>query len=342
MTKRTRVFFFVATGILAVGLATGLVASYVGFQNLTLIGQDGPAELAYVPADARFLAYASVRDVMDSDVRRRFSALRPDSASEADRLKEQTGIDFETDIDYVVAALWGTGGGSGPADGEPPLVLARGRFDQVRIEGFVREHGGDVEEYKGSRLLVQDEMRLALAFPEPGLAAIGPPGAVRAAIDTRAAGTNVRTNGELMAIVRDVDSGSGWVVAKFDELAGGRLPAEVAKQLPPIDWFSATGVIDSGVRGQLRVEARDEESARNLREVIRGFVALARLQAGQQAGLEEVLNSFQLAGEGRTVSLSFAIPPEMIDTFAKLNANRPRRPGPAQPQAAQRPPSPGL
>src|SRR5262245_19819542 len=104
MTKRTRLFVAVAAGILVVGLCTGLAAAYVGgFQNLTIIGGDGPSELAYVPADARFVAYADVRDVMNSEVRQKLSALQPGPTSGADHFKEETGIDIETDIDYIVA-----------------------------------------------------------------------------------------------------------------------------------------------------------------------------------------------------------------------------------------------
>jgi hypothetical protein len=66
------------------------------------------------------------------------------------------------------------------------------------------------------------------------------------------------------------------------------------------------------VQGQLRVEARDEESARNLQDVVRGFVALARLQVNQQAGLAQVLDGLLLSGEGKTVSLSFSVPSELI------------------------------
>src|SRR5262245_22496983 len=100
MTKRTRLFLAVASGVLVVGLGTGLVAAYVGgFQNLTIIGGDGPAELAYVPADARIVAYADVRDVMDSEVRRKLSALQPGTTAGQEHFKEQTGIDLETDID---------------------------------------------------------------------------------------------------------------------------------------------------------------------------------------------------------------------------------------------------
>ena len=100
MTKQTRLFVAVASGILVVGLGTGLVAAYVGgFQNLTIIGGDGPDELAYVPADARFVAYANVRDIMSSEVRHKLTALQPGTTNPPEQFKEQTGIDIETDIE---------------------------------------------------------------------------------------------------------------------------------------------------------------------------------------------------------------------------------------------------
>jgi len=336
MTKQTRLFVAVASGILVVGLGTGLVAAYVGgFQNLTIIGGDGPDELVYVPADARFVAYANVRDVMDSEVRHKLTALQPGTANPPEQFKEHTGIDLETDIDYIVASASEM---SDPTAGEPPLVLARGRFDQVRIEGLVLEQGGTVEDYKGSRLLVQEEKKLAVAFLEPGLVAVGGPAAVRASIDTKAAASSVRNNSEVMRLVRDIDDGDAWVVARFDALTGGKLPAEVASQLPPINWFSARGFVDSGLQGQLRVETRDEASAQNLQEVIRGFMALGRLQSGQHPEVTEFLNSVQLSGDGKTVSLSFSLPSEMIDALGALRAQR-ARPQPA-PTPAPRPDAP--
>jgi hypothetical protein len=330
MTKRTRLFLLVAVGILVAGLGTGLVASYVGFQNLLIIGGDGPAELSYVPADARFIAYANVRDVMDSEVHRKLSTLQPDATNGASEFKEQTGIDLETDVDYLVAAAFGPGAGTEPVDG-PPLVLARGRFDAARIEALVRDQGGTAENYGGARLLVQDSMRLAVAFVEPDLVAIGPPDAVRRSIDTKAAGTDVTGNAEVMQLIRDIDQGDAWAVARFDAMAGSRLPAEVVQQLPSISWFSASGTIDSGLQGQFRVEARDEAAAQNLQEIIRGFMALARLQASQHAQINDLLDSLQLTGQGTTVSLSFTVPPEVIEALGALRAARPPRQPEAQP-----------
>jgi hypothetical protein len=329
MNKRTRLFLAIASGILVVGLGTGLVAAYVGgFQGLTIIGSDGPAELAYVPADARFVAYADVRDVMDSEVRRKLSLMQPETNAGPEHFKEQTGIDLTTDVDYVVAAS--AMGGSQAVENAPPLVIARGRFDAVRIEGLIREQGGTVEDYNGSRLLLHDEHKVAVVFLEPGLVAMGGADMVRRAIDTKASGSDVKGNTEVMNLVRQMEDGDAWMVARFDALSGARLPAEVANQLPPINWFSAKGFIGSGLEGQLRVETRDEASAQNLQEVIRGFMAMGRLQTGQHPEIAEFLNSVQLGGDGKTVSLSFSLPSEMIDALGALRAERARpRPDPA-------------
>jgi hypothetical protein len=325
MTKRTRLFVLIAAGILVVGLGTGTLASYMGIQNLTLIGGNGPDEFAYVPSDARALAFANVRAVMDSEVRRKLLELHqgPDNG---DRFLERTGINIEQDIDSIVAALT-----SEVASG-PPLVLARGRFDQVRLEGLAREEGGVVEDYNGKRLIAHNDF--AIAFVEPGVVALGSPAAVRRAIDTKVAGTgNVTTNDELMALVRDIDDGTVWGVARFDALTGVTLPEEVKSRLPAINWLSVKGLVSSGIEGQIRAEARDDVAAQDLRQVIQGFVALGRLQVGpNHPEISDFIASLQLTGTGKTVSLGFSVPAAMIDAINALRAGH--RPGPAQPDVA--------
>jgi len=343
MTKRTRLFLLVAAGILTVGLGTGLLASYMGVQNLTLIGGNGPAEFAYVPADARAVGYANVRAVMDSELRRKLTDLHP-GGDHARSFQEQTGIDVENDIDYVIAAV----SGSDPASGGPPLVLARGRFDLVRLEGLARQEGGTVEEYKAIRLITHGDF--GVGFMEPGLVAIGTPAAVRRAVDTKSgSATSISGNDELMRLVRDVDDGTVWGVARFDSLAGARLPLELSSKLPAINWFSIKGLINGGVEAQISAEARDDVAAQDLREVIRGFMALARMQIGQNVELADLMNSLQLGGQGKTVSLSFSVPSAMIDALGALRAHRrpeapqpaPDAPGPS-PEAPQRPAPPAL
>ena len=323
MTRRTRLFVLIAAGILVAGLGTGLLASYMGIQNLTLIGGNGLEEFAYVPSDTRVLGFANVRNVMDSELRRKLMELHP-GADGADRFRERTGINLLTDVDSITAAV--------PSDvtqGQPPLVLARGRFDLVRLEGFAREEGGVVEDYKGKRLITHDNF--AVAFVEPGLVALGGPAAVRRAIDTKLAGSgDVTSNDELMRLVRQVDDGTVWGVARFDALTGVNIPSEVKDRLPAITWFSGKGIINGGIEGLISAEARDDQSAQDLRQVVQGFVALARMQAGpNHPEIADFINSIQLTGQGRTVSLGFSLPSAMIDALAALRAGR--RPGQAQP-----------
>jgi hypothetical protein len=322
MTRRTRLFVLIAVGILVAGLGTGLLASYMGIQNLTLIGGNGPEEFAYVPSDARVLGFANVRDVMDSEVRKKLMELHP-GADSADRFQERTGINLTTDVDSVTAAI------SSDTTQGPPLVLARGRFDLVRLEGFAREEGGVVEDYKGKRLITHDDF--AVAFVEPGLVALGTPAVVRRAIDTKAAGAgNITGNDELMRLVHQVDNGTVWGVARFDALTGVNLPAEVRDRLPAISWVSIKGLINGGVEGLISAEARDDQAAQDLRQVVQGLVALGRMQSGpNHPEVADFIDSLQLTGQGRTVSLGFSLPSSMIDAIAALRAGR--RPGQAQP-----------
>ena len=319
MTRRTRLFLLVAAAVLVVGLGTGLLASFMGvrLQTLTFLDPDGPKELAYVPRGTDVVAFANVRDLMDSELRKKLLQLRPQSPDgRVNDFEAETGISIERDIDTVVASFAGGGG-----EQDRALVIARGRFDQARIEGLARQRGGQVEEYKGQQILTMatDDHALGLSFVEADLVAFGSADGVRRAIDTRSdAGSNVTTDDELMNLIRDVDDGNAWAVGRFDAIAKGRVPDAVSAQLPPIDWFAATGRVNGGIQGVVRADANSDQAATDLREVIRGFVALARLQTRQSAELTAMLSSLQLGGEGRTVSLAFSLPPEVIEALAAM------------------------
>jgi hypothetical protein len=335
MTKRTRLFMGFAVGVLIVGLGTGFLTSYYGLPALAQFGSDGPAELAYVPQDSRLIAFANVRDVMDSELRRKIMDLRtepsPDQPSGADAsedLFEQAGIDIERDVDRILATL------SGPAEAERerPLLLARGRFDDDLIETLARQRGAEVGEHRGIRVITHTtpEHAMALAFVEPDLVAVGTADAVRRAIDTKAGAVpDIRSNEEVMTLVRDIDAGNAWAVGRFDAIRSRTpIPQEIAASLPAISWFAATGHINGGIEGVIRAEARDDAAAQDLREVIQGFLALARLQGGQHAQFRALTESLQLGGTGKTVSLAFSVPSAVIDALAALHQQRRNPPVP--------------
>jgi len=133
----------------------------------------------------------------------------------------------------------------------------------------------------------------------------------------------------VMRLVRDFDNGNAWVVAHIEAVTSGNvIPAEIKQQLPPVTWLAVSGRIDDGVRAVVRAEARDEASANNLRDVVRGLVALARLQAGAHPELSALVNSLELGGQGTTVSLGVTVPPAVIDMLGALRGQ-----APVQPQA---------
>ena len=49
------------------------------------------------------------------------------------------------------------------------MVLARGRFDEVKIEALMREHGAHVEDYSGRRLIVGDAAKVRSELEATGV-----------------------------------------------------------------------------------------------------------------------------------------------------------------------------
>jgi hypothetical protein len=293
-----------------------------------------------LPHNATLVGYANVHEIMNSTLRERLRKSMPAAPDGQREFQDRTGINIETDIDRIVACL------APPpvetvspveknADGGHPgsgLALARGRFDEVRIEALMREHGATVDSYKGTRIVVSTASdrgdSLAVAFIESGLVALGSQPLVRHAIDLKTGGgDSVATNDDVMNLVRSLDMGNAWAVGRFDALTSqARFPDELARQLPPITWFSATGRVNGGITGVLRADARDEAAATNLRDVVRGFVALAKLQSSSRPALQTLVDSLELGGTGTAVSLGFSIPADILDLMPS-RVSPPREPG---------------
>jgi hypothetical protein len=312
MTKQTRYFMAGSAAILAAGLCTGLVAYYGGgFQALS--ASSGPTELSYVPADASVVAYADVRSIMNSEFRQRLKTVLPNERGQ-DEFQRETGINLETDIDYIVASVSPSGDPTTTHD-IGPLIVARGVFNTTNLETLARERGGVFEDYRGTRMVSGNRGHHAIAFLEPGLVAVGATTSIKRAIDAHNNAQSITSNDEMMNLVNDiVRMNNAWAVGRFDLIASqARLPEQIARQIPPVKWFAAAGHINGGVSALLRAEAKDDQAAENLRDVVRGFLALGRLQSQSDPRVAAIANSMQLEGTGTTVQLSFAVPAEVIE-----------------------------
>jgi len=324
MTQRTRYFLLGSSLVLIVGLCTGLVAYYNGglpVRSSTV----GPAELAYVPAGATAVAYANVHDVMNSEFRQKLHQAFP-TGEERDKLQQELGLDIEHDIDTVVAGYTGSMA-AGKKDG---IVLIRGRFNTPKIEAEITQHGGQVQQYGGKRLFVMTEDHPhgqgadagtgAVAIIEPGLLAFGSLDTVKKAIDAGSNGQNVTKNDEMMKYVGEVSgTNTAWAVGKIDGVgADPNIPQQARDQIANIQWGMVSAHIDGGVSGMARAIARDDQAGDNLRDVVRGGLAAARLMAGKDARIDAVINSVQVTGTGKDVGVTFTVPTEVLDMINGL------------------------
>ena len=318
MKHQTRYFVLGAGGLLVVGLLTGLFAYVNRGAALLAVSVTGPIELAYVPSNASIVAYANVREVMLSEFRERIRQIMPDDVGQTE-LEEQLGLNIERDIDHVVAFL-----APGPDAGRPAgLVLFRGRFDTTRLEAAARESGATVSEYADTHIVsidTGDVGALAMAFMEPGLVAVGDLGTVQQAVDRGSAGADIESNERMMALLERVDSGSNaWAVGRFGDLSLlGFLPDDVSVQLPAVTGFAVSGRVNGGLSGSVSIEGRDDEAGQNLRDVLRGFLAIAQMQTTGRPELEAMLGSLQMSGAGTVATLAFRLPSEALDYIFSL------------------------
>ena len=329
MSNKTRYFVAISGAILAIGLGTGLVASYMGLPVSVFSSAAGPEELQYVPADAAVVAYANVRDVMNSDLRKRFKAIEP-STEQKNEFEEKTGLNFEEHVDSVVAAVMPKDGMANHPAGAF-LILARAQYNPERLQNLAVEHGAEVTQYQGKTLITHLDKdssdptpdNMAFGFVEADLVAFGSIDAVKASIDARASNRNVVSNNELMKLVNEINGANAWAVGRFDAIADkAGLPAEVRNAMPAISWFSAAGHINGGVSGTFKAEAKDEETAKNLRDVMAGFLAMAKMQAQNKPGMQQLADSLVISGDGNSVALAFDIPAEVLDVLEGLAKSR--------------------
>jgi hypothetical protein len=328
MTKKTRYFLFGAVGALLVGLAGGLVA-YMAYDRRAGLPAGLPQEVRFVPANAEVVAFANIQDVMTSELRRELMpTIESGSHKGRQMMSDFTGIDLEKQVHHIVAYAepHQTPAMADQQNREVPraLLLVQGSFDSAKIEQVIRDRGGVMEDYNGVKLFVHPDAgkEVAVALPRPDLIAIGQADLVRRALDraratSRDAG-DITSNDEMMNLIRDTAGSTAWVVGHFDAVRRRvRLPAEVSDKVPTVRLMSVKAHVNGGVRATIRAETSDQASADQLRDVVRGFVSVARLQGGAQPAFESTLKSIELSGADKTVQMSFAVPPSTLRGLAR-------------------------
>jgi hypothetical protein len=245
--------------------------------------------------------------------------MRPDAMRE---LEERTGLRPDRDLDQIVIA----GRNAGPTGS--PLALVLGQFDRQKLSRAIEtEKKGQVtwKEVEGATVYLFKEGEKgarSLAFLDDTALLIGSAEGVEAAIASRARGTGgLRGNAELTALLERLRPGSSfWMVG--DQTLLANLPKSVTGPvgdtqvtLPALRSLTVTGDLDPLVSVSVTGEAPDAAGATNLADVVRGFVALAAMQAGQKPELKALASAITVATEGNRVLVNARIPYETLDAL---------------------------
>jgi hypothetical protein len=293
-----------------------------------------PAEGLALPANSQFVMGVDVQRYVASEFSKRQMAMhaagRPHPFVE---LEEKTGIKPERDLDSVIVA-----GGR-----DSGVVLVRGRFDQYKVARAIESSRKGVtnKTHAGVSMYLHNEGKAhptAIAFVGDDMLLMGSQPAVEATLTNRAEGAGrggIKSNATLMALLEKVKPGSTfWMVGDQSLMAqlpkgvpglgapvdpqGGAAGASLG--LPALKSLVATGDLDPELALEVIAEASTEADARNLADVVRGLVAMAALQSGQNPHLKGLTSAVSVATEANRVRLSAHLPYEMLDALQPKRA----------------------
>jgi hypothetical protein len=330
--NRSRLVVLASTLIVGAGALTAVGALYLDPARAAV----GPLPAAglSLPKDAQFVMGIDVRRFVASPFYARFgedhAAARPEAFAE---MEEKTGINPERDVDAIyIAGRKGTGGKRHDGDG---VVIVVGTFDRYKVSRAIEtsHKGATSTKYQGTPVYLFEETRAgrkagAVAFLDDHTLVMGSRTGVEQTIDARSGGgEGLRGNAEMTALLETVRPGSTfWMVGDQSVLA--QMPRGLPGpggdgqgiDLPPLKTVVVTGDLDPVVSIEASGEAADDAAAQNLADVVRGFVALASLQAHQKPELKQLASGISITTDANKVRIAARFPYELLETLRPKKA----------------------
>jgi hypothetical protein len=215
-------------------------------------------------------------------------------------------------------------------------VLVQGRLDRTRLSRALeteKKRGVTWKDHAGTTVYLFDETGkrpAAMAFLADDTLILGSAAVIEATLDRTAQGRQpLRDNAGLVALLETVKPGSAvWMVGDHSLLSqlprtlpapgGGGAGGNVS--LPALKSLVVTGDLDPQLSFEVVGEAADEPAARNLADMVRGFVALLSLQASQKPELKDLASAVSVASDAQRVRVSARIPYELLEALQPKHA----------------------
>jgi len=321
--SRSRLVVLASMIVVGVGMV-GALGAFVMDPARAAVGPL-PAEGLSLPSDTRVVMGIDVQRFVASPFYKKYGGQQsPGRPAAFKELEEKTGVNPERDLDRVIVATRGTSAAS--KDG---LVLVTGRFDRYKLSRAIETQPKQQvtwKDYHGTAVYLYGEGQKgtpgAVAFIEDDTLALGTQSAVESLIDSRLQNSRpLETNAPLLKMLATVPAGATfWMVG--DQTALAHMPTSMpgpgapntSISLPSLQNVMVVGELDPVVSVQITGETADAAAAQNLADVVRGFVALANMQA-QKPELKQLAAGLTVTTETTKVHVNARIPYELLDSL---------------------------
>jgi len=225
-----------------------------------------------------------------------------------------TGMDPERDVDKVTI---------GQLNGKDGLIIVQGRINKFKMEQFLKDKGKESQTYLGQTLYRDGNGTFVIL---DNLVLLGQVDGVKKAIDQMQLPGSPPLRGDLAAAIQTIEAGNQiWGVGDFsvDDLGnlGVRGPAPAVDMLKSLKNGTFQMHVDTGIQVRAIGNFSDPESAKSIGDLVRGAVAVAKLQvAKQQPDMVKLLDGFQVTNSGTTLTFRIEESGELLKKLKDLRS----------------------
>ena len=256
------------------------------------------ASLRFLPPDTRSVAVIDVAAL-------RNSPLMQDVFNRKDLLPAHwavimagTGFDPQRDLEKITVVKIGT---------SDSLAIVQARFNKFKVEHYLKDHvRSEVEVYLGQTLYREGESAYVL-FDNTALG--GQASAVKKAIDQMQLPGSQPLHSDLIAAIQTIEAGNQvWAVGDLsvNDLSnvGVRGPAPALEMLKSLRNGTYQMRVDNGIHARGVGNFADAESAKNVSDLARGAIAIAKSQVDKrQPELLQALDGIEVTNSRATLTV---------------------------------------
>jgi hypothetical protein len=305
--------------MLVITIAVASLAFYWDFAAKAFV-QDLPPAVHYLPADSQAVFGMNVQAFIASPVYAQFvQKHEQEIGKDLSEVIAQTGVDPRRDITYIIAA------GRPSQQKGAGVVIAVGTFNQAAITSFIESKGTPIKlDYKGAMVLMMPEANK----PEKGIAflsnteiALGDLESLKAVIDVRSGAPGIDPNGTLSSLLAKLNPREMFWFAGDPASVLSKAPTNApVPALSSIQSIFGTLNLTTAVNGKITVIAKDETSAGQLADFMRGLVALGNLAGAQNPDLAALVKGVQITQSGNQFDVSVTIPLDLLQKMETAKA----------------------